>query len=233
MEPLECNITHGKATENMKAGLGIDVNDDLKVVKMTDGQCRKAGVTKGMQITHIGGVPIKEKCLGGIVNKRTFTAVVVGLTKLGQDYTLNFNGVKEKEVEAQPDTSSESFCKLMKQGMEVQKKHQNGNIFNHHATRVLYTDDEVSTIMCGKEKDTPTTKVVSVDEVKNVGVSKKNAQEVVIVAKDSKQNLTIKLPTESSAQMLARKLHRLASDEQEKKYGRDSLISTDSTPVSP
>merc|ERR1711981_610625 len=84
----------------------------------------------------------------------------------------------------------------------------------------------------GKEKGTPTAKVVSVDEVKNVGVSKKNAQEVVIVAKDSKQNLTVKLPTESSAQMLARKLHRLASDEQEKKYGRDSLISTDSTHVS-
>merc|ERR1711918_196868 len=106
------------------------------------------------------------------------------------------------EVEAQPDASSESFCKLMKQGMEVQKKHQNGNIFNHHATRVLYTDDEVSTIMCGKEKGTPTAKVVSVDEVKNVGVSKKN--------------VTVKLPTESSAQMLARKLHSLASDEQEK-----------------
>merc|ERR1712100_987341 len=197
---------------------------------MGDGQCRKAGVTKGMQITHIGGVPIKEKCLGGIVNKRTFTAVVVGLTKLGQDYTLNFNGVKEKEVEAQPDTSSQNFCKLMKQGMEVQKKHQNGNIFNHHGTRVLYTDEEVSTIMCGKGKGTPTTKVVAVGEIKNVGVSKRDSQEVVIVAKDEKQNLTVKLPSTSSAGMLAKKLHRLASDEQERKYGRDSLISSDSTP---
>jgi 2-C-methyl-D-erythritol 4-phosphate cytidylyltransferase len=232
MEPLECKVVHGKATENKKAGLGIDVNDDLVVVAMADGQCCSAGVTKGMQVTHINGVPIKEKCPSG-VSKKNFTSVVVELTKLRQDYTLNFNGVKEAEKEVEPDSSSQNFTKLMKQGMEVQKKHQHGNIFNQHSTRVLYTDEEVSTIMCSKGKGLPTTKVVAVEEVKNVGVSKKNSQEVIIEAKDEKQNITVKLPTASSANMLAKKLHRLASDEQERKYGQDSLISSNSAPVSP
>jgi len=223
-----CHVVEEEAHEEFSAGLGIRVDDEMKIVELADGQCKRSGVKMGMIIYGIDSVPLED------LTKEPMTAESFGeyIKERPKPYTLNFNALKA------PPTEEEDLLGRILIGLGIVKKHRApktpGNVSGQ---RVLYADpikegEALKTLKVGKEKG-HATKEVEVADVANVGVSKKNDNHIVIQhAKDKKKNLTLDMGSKQAAAGHARVLHRLCSQEQEK-LGNPPVINTVSTPASP
>jgi len=214
---LPCEIVDGFRDPKQEcehvAGLGIEIDDKLVVVRLGNGQCKHRGVKIGDTLHGMNGIPMAE-CVkaalgphdGKILNAETAGRVIISTPK---PFTLNFNGMPDPE-EAKKEMD-ETFMALLKQGIEVDKKHRNGNIFNMWGRRVLYMNDENNTLFVGKSKHKPTSKIFKVSDVANVGYSEKKPDQVVIQTKDEHKDVTFKLPTTQANQTFAHKLFKHCS----------------------
>merc|ERR1711998_403332 len=168
-------------------------------------------------------------------------AFVEHVGNLNRPFTLNFNALpKDQQQQKQHHGGSkdgeydEDFAALMAQGLEVNKHHRTNVFFANKGKRVLYTDANHQTLICGKSKGGNTQKVYSVHEITNVGVSKRRGEEqlVVVQTKADQKALKLELPTAKSADLLAKKLTRMCSNEQ-RKSGGNVHCNVPSIPVSP
>jgi len=216
-----CHIVNGYQNPNQKeehsAGLGIEINDDLKVIRLGDGQCRARGVTVGMVMMGINGKSIAEcaKAAIGEDAAKNLNADKVGkmMQSVPKPYTLDFNALPNETVAKKE--LDDTFMSLLQQGIEVTKVHKDGNMFNRMARRIVHMNDAANKIMVSKFKGANTDKVIDVTEVTNVGFSKKQPTKVVIQTKDESKDVTIKLPSEKATEMFAQKLYRHCSQSQE------------------
>jgi len=228
---LACEIVEGFEDPQQKveheAGLGIQIDDDLEVTKLGNGQCKHRGVKVGDKLLGMNGIPMAD-CVkqalgdeeGAVLNAKTAGKVLIATPK---PYTLNFNGMPDKmEVKQEMD---KTFMALLKQGIEVDKKHRHGNIFNRMAKRIVYMNQDSDTIFVGKTKTTPTEKIFKVSEVANVGYSQKSPDQVVIQTKDQNKDLTVKLPSAKANETFAHKLFTHLSLHKEKSVAGDGPLS--------
>jgi len=222
-----------------EANLGIQIDDDMVVIKLGQGQCKHRGVELGDQLHGMNGVSMAECVMQAFGDEAELDAKSAAdvLIKTPKPYTLNFNGMPE--VEEAKEEMDDTFAALLKQGIQVNKQHRNGSIFNKMAKRILYTNEGSDTIFVGKTKNTPTNKVFKVSEVENVGYSQNSPNQIILQTKDAKDDLTVKLPSAKSNESFAQNLHKHLSMHNEKAIAHEGPLSPKSfrsgggAPISP
>jgi len=233
-----CHIVDGYKTDSQHeehtAGLGIEINDKLEVVRLGNGQCKARGVEIGYMIVGINGKPVVDcvkAALGPMAGKLVNAAVVGKVLKhLPKPYTLDFNAMpSDEQTKKELDAT---FTALLQQGIEVAKVHQHGNFFNRMARRVVFMNDSADKILVAKTKNENTDKIISVTEVTNVGYSENNPDRVVIQTVDESKDVTISLPSANANKMFAQKLYRHCSSVQEDE-GPSSKVLATKGPLSP
>jgi len=218
-----------------EGSMGIRLEDGtMELTELTPGgQCERGGAKLGMAIVGVNGESLEDQGVD------TVDAFVAHIGELERPFTLNFNGLPQMQSEQAQEQEEEEeeydtdFANLMAQGLEVNKHHRT-SVFANKGKRVLYTDANHQTLICGKSKGVNTQKVYSVHEITNVGVSKCRGEEQVVVVqtKADQKALKLELPTAKSADLLAKKLTRMCSNEQ-RKSGGSVHCNTSSIPVSP
>jgi hypothetical protein len=195
------------------------------------GQAHSKNVAIGDIVSGIGNVPL-QTILTEPDNTEDLTNHLKLMQGSNRTIVVNFNGIANKQKSVSPKKAHSaappkavspakkedelaSFKKLMIQGLEVLKIHNKPGPFGAKTRpQILYMDENLKMIMCGKSKGTDTKKKFPIKDVSQIKpVNNQAKQFTIITGGKSKGELTVEVPSENARNLIMQRLAQLIREQ--------------------